>query len=78
MKKEILKHLSKDELIEIITSDDGLKFRAFNTLLNIVNKRLTDISDKQSKCDLTTIGGYEQYLKLETAYTKWLKILESL
>lgn len=78
MKRESLKLLSKDELIEIIISDKRLECRAFNKLIDVVSKKVLSIIDKQAECDLTTSSGRKEYLRLEKEYEKWSKIHENL
>jgi hypothetical protein len=74
MKKESLKYLSKDELIEIIMSDKMLGYKAFRKLNDVVAKRIDAIIDKQGKCDYFS----DEYRKLEKEYEKWTKIQENL
>jgi hypothetical protein len=74
MKKESLKYLSKDELIEIIMSDKMLEHKAFRKLIDVVAKRIYAIIDKQEKCSPFS----DEYQKLEKEYEKWTKIQENL
>lgn len=78
MDKESLKYLSKDELIEIIISNNATRYTAFSKVIDVVGKKVLDIIEKQEKCDLLTPKGRDKYDKLEKEYQKWEKIQESL
>jgi hypothetical protein len=74
MKKESLRYLSKDDLIEIIMSDGRLTHKAFYKLNDVVSQKIDEIIDKQGKCDYFS----DEYKKLEKEYEKWTKIQENL
>ena len=78
MNKDTLKHLSKEDLIEIITSDKTWKRKAILKLNDIVSKRIDVIIDKQRECDLGTGEGRREYFKLEEEYKKWSNIQDKL
>lgn len=74
--KAILKHLTKDDLIAIITSDEKWKEKAFNQVFDIIHQKKAFIRDEQSKCDLLTIDGQIKFFELCKKYEKWDKIEE--
>lgn len=78
MKKETLKKLSKEDLIDIILSDSQWKRKAFRVVIAIVEEKINDIIDKQEECDLLTLEGLEEYQRLQQQYEKWVKIQEDL
>ena len=74
MDKKSLKLLSKDDLIEIITSDSMWQRKAFMKVINIVHKKVNAIIDEQEKCDICTVTGRAKYEELEKQYKKWSDI----
>ena len=74
MKKETLKYLKKDDLIEIITSDRMWERKAFMRVLDIVTDKVDSIIDEQAKCDFRTVDGQKRYFELEKEYKKWSDI----
>lgn len=79
MNREVLKHLSKDELIQIIMAIDETSHReAKNKVIQIVDKRLMDIMEKQKRCDFATHSGRAEYFKLDAKFAKWEKIFQEL
>jgi hypothetical protein len=74
MKKESLRYLSKDDLIEIIMSDGRLTHKAFHKLNNIICKKIDEIIEEQQNYYYFS----DEYQKLEKEYEKWTKIQENL
>lgn len=78
MDKKSLKYLSKDELIEIVISNNATRHTAFSKVIGVVGEKVLDIIEKQEKCDLLTPKGRDEHDKLEKEYQKWSKIQENL
>ena len=78
MDRASLKYLSKDDLIEVITSDRMLERKALRKVISIVTEKVLSIIEEQEKCDLTTVDGKIKYFELEKEYQKWSGIQERL
>ena len=78
MKDESLNHLSKEELIEIVLSDDKTRSKAFRKVNQKIAKKIENIIEQQEKCNILTPAGRAEHERLEKQYKKWDKIQANL
>lgn len=74
MKKESLKRLTKEQLIEIITSDKLWERKAYLMVNTMVGQKIESILDEQEKVPFWS----DEYIRLEKEYKKWDKIQQNL
>ena len=78
--KEVLKMLSKEELIKLIIEYQMPAFVNYlrGRMINGLKLELDIITDKQNKVDLDTLKGCKEYGDLQEEYERKLKVFNDL
>ncbi|MDD3122655.1 MAG: hypothetical protein PHC62_03945 [Candidatus Izemoplasmatales bacterium] len=76
--KEILKLLTKQELIDLVLCCDTNynRIQLFNTLNNYCCKKIMSLIDEQAKIDV--ISNYREYKRYNLLIDKWNKIYDDI
>jgi ParB-like chromosome segregation protein Spo0J len=70
VKREILKYLTKEDLIDIIVQDENLSRRAAYRLRDLADRKIIEISERQKECGVPSA----EYWELEEEYKSWAKV----